>query len=336
MQNVPKTTKGVILQEVPTNPPVYGEATLPELTEDSVLVKIHSAPINPADVQCVKGVFPHGKTLPTTSGLEGSGLVIAAGASEKAQALLNKRVCFLTGPKPGSWGEHTVIAAKQAHVLPDDVDYEQGAMVLVNPLTVAGFLLVCEERGYTSIAHAAAASQIGRNLISGAKKAGITVVNFVRRAEQAKILNDLGADAVIDKSQEGWEEKAEKVLAEHKVQAYFDALGGEDGGKIFKLLPDESVTHVYGCLTYQPLVVDSSHIRHRGKDVTGFWIKKQLAKPERAKKIFALTFANLAEGVFKSAIANRFTQENFQDALEFYKKGASKGKVLLQNPNFEQ
>ena len=255
MENIPKTTKGVILQKAPFDPPVYGEATLPELTEEKILIKIHSAPINPSDQQCVKGFYPHGKDTPTTAGLEGSGLVVAAGTSEKAQALLNKKVCFFTVKEPGSWGEYTVLPYTQAYPLPEGVDYEQGSMALVNPLTVQGFILLCQDKGYKAIAHAAAASQVGRNLIAGAKKAGITVVNFVRRTEQAKLLEELGADVVIDKSQDGWEEKAKQILEEHKVQAYFDPLGGADGGKIVTLLPNNAWTYVYGCLTFKPLEV---------------------------------------------------------------------------------
>ena len=55
---------------------------------------------------------------------------------------------------------------------------------------------------------------------------------------------------------------------------------------------------------------------------------------ERSKKIFAGAFENLSTGTFKPAIAKRFTHEQFREALEFYDSGMSKGKVLLQNPNF--
>ena len=208
-------------------------------------------------------------------------------------------------------------------------------MALINPLSVQGFLLICEEKGFTAVAQSASASQVGKNFIYGAKKAGITLVNFVRRAEQAELLKGLGAEIVIDKSQEGWEEEATKILAENKVQAYFDPLGGPDGGKIISLLPSNTWIYLYGCLTSKPLEVNVGDVVLRGKQILGFYMNKELSDPERAKKIFANTFENLSSGVFKSEIAKRFPHEKFEEALEYYKNWAAKGKVLLQNPNFD-
>ena len=95
MQNIPKTTKGVVIHADGTAK--YGDLTLPEIADDQVLIKVHSAPINPSDQLCVTGAYADSRPRPCTLGGEGSGLVVATGSSDKAKSLLNKRVSFFTG-----------------------------------------------------------------------------------------------------------------------------------------------------------------------------------------------------------------------------------------------
>ena len=201
MQSIPKTTKGVIISE--DAPVKFGEFPLPELTENDILLKVHSAPINPSDQLFLTGHHLGSTTRPAVVGFEGSGLVVATGNSDKAKALLNKKVAFFGKAPSGTWAEHCVTSADTAFPLPENVDYEQGCMSLVNPLTVQGFLNLCEDHKYTAVASSAAASQVGRMFVKAAKEAGVTVINFVRREAQVKILKDIGAEFVINRGQEG-------------------------------------------------------------------------------------------------------------------------------------
>ena len=207
-------------------------------------------------------------------------------------------------------------------------------MCLVNPLTVQGFLNLCEDNKYTAVASSAAASQVGRMLVKAAKEAGVTVVNFVRREAQFQILKDLGAEYVINRGQDGWEEEAKKILGEQKVQAFFDALGGPDAGAIIKQLPDGAITYNYGLLTLKPLEISGDDLIFRRKEVKGYWLSQDLGRPDAGEKIFARAFPRIATGVFQSVIGGRFTHENFQQALDTYESGMTKGKVLIQNANF--
>ena len=327
MQDIPKTTKGVIIDE--ENSLKFGEFPLPELTENGIVIKVHSAPINPSDQLYTIGQYPDHKGKPTIVGFEGSGLVIATGTTDKAKALLNKKVAFFTLSKSGTWAEECITSADTAFPLPEGVDYEQGCMSLVNPLTVQGFLNLCEEHKYTAVASSAAASQVGRMFVKAAKEAGVTVVNFVRREAQVQVLKDLGAEHVINRGQEGWEEEAKKVLGEQKVQAFFDALGGPDAGAIIKQLPDGAITYNYGLLTLKPVQISGDDLIFRRKEVKGYWLAPDLSKPDAGEKLFARAFPRISTGVFQSVIGGKFTHENFQEALDTYASGMTKGKVLL-------
>ena len=103
----------------------------------------------------------------------------------------------------GAWVDYCVVPAVIAMPLPDHIDYEQGSMALGNPVSVQALLNICDVNKYTAIANTAAASQVGRMLFKSATERGITVVNFVRREAQVKILKDLGAEHVINRGEEG-------------------------------------------------------------------------------------------------------------------------------------
>ena len=329
MQNIPKTTKGVITQ--PDGTVSYSEMPIPELTEDQILVKVHSSPIHSLDYKMITGAFRDSRPKPRAGGLEGSGLVVATGSSEQAKALLNKRVAF-SAYEAGAWVDYCVVPAKIVAPLPEHTDYEQGSMILANPLSVQALLNKCEVNNYTAIANSAAASQVGRMLLKVAQEAGITVVNFVRREEQVKILKDLGAEHIINRGEEGWEEKAEKVLAEQKVQVYFDALAGPDGGKILHLLPDNTDVYCYGKLTGKDIAFDVVELMTRHLTIKGYDIADDMADPETAAKLLQGAYKNIEKGNYKSTIKAKYTYDRFEEALKASTSDATKGKVLHQTP----
>ena len=330
MQNIPKTAKGVISHADDTT--TYSEIPIPELAEGQVLVKVHSAPLHRLDYLMMTGAYPDPRPKPVAVGLEGAGLVVATGSSDQAKALLNQRVCFTT--YGGSFVDYAVIDAFAALPLPEHIDYEQGSMAQANPLTAQGLLRLCNINKYTAIANSAAASQLGRMLLKGAQEAGITVVNFVRREAQVKILKDLGAEHIINRGEEGWEEKAKKVLAEQKVQAFFDALAGPDAGKIFNLLPDNTNVYCYGKLTSKNFDLDVFKLIAKHITIKGFDIADDLAVPEIAVKLYEGAYANVVKGNYKSTIGARFTFDQYEAAFKASLQGTTKGKVLIQNPNF--
>lgn len=114
----PKTTKCVILDD--KNTLSYGDLPLEEVGVDQVLVKVHSAAINPSDVMFTQGLYGTQKTKPCVPGLEGSGTVVSGGSSDKSKALIGKNVCFFASGEntKGSWGEYTVLSNDSVYPLP--------------------------------------------------------------------------------------------------------------------------------------------------------------------------------------------------------------------------
>ena len=330
-----KESKGVV---VGTDFSVsYGSLPLRDLEENDVLVKIHSAAINPSDTSFLKGHYPANKIRPTIGGFEGSGIIIETGSAPEAAALKGKRVAFFASGKNdlGSWGEFIVLNRKSTFPLLDSITYEEAACALVNPLTVEGFILTSKEKGYTAIVHSAAASSLGKMLVKACKNNGITLINIVRRKEQVETLEKLGAEHILNSSDPAFETDLASKFSQHQPSAFFDAVGGQVGTTVFTHMPVGSTTYLYGLLSSDPQYkVMASDLIFKKKALTGYWLSAELVDPIKAVKIVTGSFKALAAGDYKSTIAKTFPHEQFQEALDFYAKNASDGKVLLTNPAF--
>jgi NADPH2:quinone reductase len=218
---------------------------------DEVLIRIEAAPINPSDLGLLLGPADIGaattggsperptlsakvppqlmramamrldQSLPT--GNEGAGTVIAAGSSPQAQALVGKTVAVLGR---AMYAQYFVAHASQCLVLPDDVSAAEGASAFVNPLTALGMVETMRLENHKALVHTAAASNLGQMLNKICLNEGVDLVNIVRRPEQAKILQDLGARHVVDSSASDFMETLITALIATGATLAFDAIGG--------------------------------------------------------------------------------------------------------------
>ena len=129
-----------------------------------------------------------GQSLPV--GNEGAGVVVAAGSSAAAQALLGKTVAILGG---AMYAQYRTIKEDQCLVLPPGTKPAEGASCFVNPLTALGMVETMRREGHKALVHTAAASNLGQMLNRICMKDGIALVNIVRKQEQADLLKAMGA-----------------------------------------------------------------------------------------------------------------------------------------------
>ena len=180
-----------------------------------------TAPIHPAVMRTLKARV--GVSMPV--GNEGAGVVVAAGDSPEAQALLGRTVGF---PGEGTYGEHSIAVAQMCLPLPDGADARDGASCFVNPMTALGMVETMRREGHTAIVHTAAASNLGQMLNRICLADGTQLVNVVRRPEQVELLRDLGAEHVCDTSSETFFADLVAAIEATGATLAFDAVGGGD------------------------------------------------------------------------------------------------------------
>jgi NADPH:quinone reductase len=228
-------------------------ATVPtaEPKPDEVIVRMEASPINPsdqglllagADMSTAKasGTREHPMvtaTIPPAAmkglagrldqpmpvGNEGAGMVVRAGASPEAQALMGRTVAILGG---GMYTQYRAIKAKQCLVLPPGTTPAEGASCFVNPLTALGMVATMRAEGHKALVHTAAASNLGQMLVKICLKDGVPLVNVVRKAEQADLLKKIGATHVVNSSAPAFVDDLTDALAATGATVAFDATGG--------------------------------------------------------------------------------------------------------------
>lgn len=217
------------------------EKAVPTPGPGQVLVRVEAAPCNPSDLLFLQGRYGVKKALPAVPGWEGAGTVIAHGGGLLGRWLVGKRVaCALRGEMDGSWAQYAVADAKMCLVLRDDVSIEQGATLIINPLTAYGMVQVAVDEGHAAIVQTAAASQLGKLVLKLANDRGLPIINIVRRKEQEDLLRSLGAKIVLNSETAHFKEEFKKEAAHLNATIAFDAVGGELTGQVLGLMPNHS------------------------------------------------------------------------------------------------
>ena len=218
---------------------------------DEVLIRVEATPINPSDIGLLFGAADistarasgpadnpqltmaiPGRAMPAMAGRlgqslpagnEGAGVVVAAGASDAAQALLGKTVAVIGG---AMYAQYRCMPASQCLLLPADATPADGASCFVNPLTALCMTETMRREGHHALVHTAAASNLGQMLNKICLKDGIPLVNIVRKPEQAALLRGIGAQYVCDANGPGFMVGLTAALAATGATLAFDATGG--------------------------------------------------------------------------------------------------------------
>ena len=223
----------------------------PEPKPEEVIVRIDASPINPsdqgllfggADLSTAKVSGTAGRPVVTASippaalkalagrvdqslpvGNEGAGVVVRAGESPAAQALLGKTVAIVGG---GMYTQYRCIKAVQCLVLPPGTTPAEGAGWFVNPLTALGMVATMRAEGHKALVHTAAASNLGQMLNKICLKDNVALVNIVRRAEHVALLKRIGATHVCNSSAPSFMDDLTEALVATGATVAFDAIGG--------------------------------------------------------------------------------------------------------------
>lgn len=295
-----------------------------------VLVRMQCAPCNPSDLMFLAGRYGIRRTLPTVPGFEGSGTVVASGGGLLANWLVGKRVsCGGQADSDGTWAEYFCTDATFCLPLRKAVDFEQGSMLIVNPLTAVALFEAC--RKHPAAVHSAGASQLGRMLIRLAQDAGYPLINLVRRAGQREPLLAYGAEIVLDTSAPGFEETFRRECAQRRATLLLDAIAGPVG-KLLALMPDGTRAMVYGGLSQQDCSdLDPVDLIFRAQSIEGFWLSRWLMPKSLLAKVALSNRAQalIAGGTFRSDVRARLKLDDAVAGLLDYQQRMSEGKVLI-------
>jgi NADPH2:quinone reductase len=195
---------------------IYGDLPKPQPGPGQALVKIAAAGVNFIDVYYRIGLYP--ATPPVVLGNEGAGTVEAVGP-DVTNLRPGDRVAYAMSR--GSYAEYALGPAWQLVKIPDSLDFQTAAAVMLQGMT-AHYLTHSTyplKSGDSCLIHAAAGGT-GRLLVQMAKMRGAHVVGTVGTEEKARQAKETGADEVIIYTKEDFVAKAKG-----KMNVVYDSVG---------------------------------------------------------------------------------------------------------------
>jgi NADPH:quinone reductase-like Zn-dependent oxidoreductase len=342
---------------------------------DEVVVRVEASPINPSDLGLLLGPadlstakvsgskdspvviakIPEAmmravgarldESMPV--GNEGAGVVVKAGSSPQAQALMGKTVGILGG---AMYAQYRTLKAAMCLPLPAGATPADGASCFVNPLTALAMVQTMRSEGHTALVHTAAASNLGQMLNKICLKDGVQLVNIVRSEEQTRLLRDIGARTIVDSSKPTFMEDMVAAMVATGATIGFDAIGGGKlAGQILGAMEIAlnskpgaysrygSSTHkqvyIYGRLSLEPTILGAAYGMAWG--VGGFLLTPFLQKIGQAE---AQKLRERVAAELKTTFASHYTKTiSLRDALNLetiqaYNRRATGEKYLI-NPS---
>ncbi|MBW0369080.1 quinone oxidoreductase family protein [Ensifer adhaerens] len=200
----------------------YENFELGEPGPGEVRVRNRAIGVNFVDIYLRSGAYPPPQ-LPFILGKEGAGEVVSVGPDVEGFKP-GDRVAYAEAL--GAYAEEHNVSARVLVHLPEDIDFETGAAMMLKGLT-AQYLLrrtFRVEAGHTLLVHAAAGG-VGLILTQWAKHLGAKVIGTVGSPEKAELARANGADYVIDYGKENFATRVREITEGEGVDVVYDSIG---------------------------------------------------------------------------------------------------------------
>lgn len=220
----------------------WAETDEPTPKPGDLTVELRAAGLNYIDTYHRGGLYP--MPLPFTPGVEGSGTVTAVGPEAEGFSV-GDRVAW-TGVI-GSYAETVAVPASSAVPVPDGVDLELAAGVLLQGMTAHMLATDCWPlaEGERCLIHAGAGG-VGLLLIQMAKMRGAEVFSTVGSPEKAELVTAAGADHVILYRDVDFGDSVEAIAGKRALDVVYDGVGADTFDRSLELLRPRGLMVTYG------------------------------------------------------------------------------------------
>lgn len=311
----------------------FEEVGFPVLRPGDVLVEVHAAAVNRADLMQVEGTYPPPPGCPDWPGLEISGVIkeLTPEAAVSGKWRIGDEVCALLGG--GGYAEYAAVHHSMLMPVPKGLTLTEAA-ALPEAFATAYLNLFIEGgavAGQTLLMHAGA-SGLASVIIPMAKAFGLRVITTVLNGKIANEIAHLGADVVVDTSRENIADVLKKEAeAGHPLNLAIDCLGGRSVGECLPYV-------AYGCrwIMIATLAGDLTEVNMRTMYVKNVRLigstlrsKPEWRKAEILSKLVSDVWQKVESGEVRPTIHAVMPMEQANEAHALLRNGVSRGKVVL-------
>ena len=313
----------------PTEVLSLGDRPTPEPKANEVRVKTILASIHNHDLLTIRGKYGFKPEMPAIGGSEAVGIIDAVGSDVK-NLKVGQRVAAAS--VQATWAEYFVASEDMVFPVPESLNDEMAAQLIAMPLSALMLLEFLEvERGQWLI-HNAANGAVGKSLAMLAAARGVKTINIVRSSEAVADLQAIGIENNINSEDEDWKDQVKSMIAEDKISAAVDSVGGEDSGALLSLLGHGGTFAVFGAMSGKPMMLNPTDIIFKQATLKGFWGSKisQEMSVDNKQRLVDELIDRAVGGKLQLPVEAVFDLADITKAVDGKIQSDKKGKILLK------
>ena len=312
---------------------VITEVAEPVMGEGDVLVEIHAAALNRADLLQKQGTYPSPAGWPQWPGLELAGTVVDMGEKAKMESKLciGDQICALVGG--GAYAERIAVPYELCMPIPKGLSMAEASAL---PEAYATSYLNLFYEGHLQAGQvlyiAAGASGLASAAIPMGKAAGAYVVTSVQTEAQAEKIKNLGADAIIVQEKESIPAAFERLEKEGRpVNVCMDCLSGEDLGAAMPYMARGGYWIVISTLAGIETQVKLRPLLTKGLHLVGSMLRNRTNAEKRdiLRALVKDMWPHLESGKIKPSIYKILPIEEVNEAQAILERFENTGKVVM-------
>lgn len=312
----------------------WSEVPDPVIKDDQVLIEVHAAALNRADLLQREGSYPPPPGWPDWFGLEAAGVIKAVGSEVEAEGKwkIGDEVTALLGG--GGYAEY--VAAPESVLMPIPKGLSMIEAAALPEVFGAAFLFLFVEGGLKAgdlLLMQAGASGLASVVIPIAKSFGARVITTVMNSDLAERIQHLNADIVVDTSKEKLADVMKRELdAGHGVDIAVDCLGGEMVGECMPYM-------AFGgrWINIATLAGDITNVNLRGMYArrtriigTNLRSRTSLEKKAILEQLVETIWPKIESGEIRPTISKVFPITEAEAAQDLMYSGKNVGKIVLK------
>ena len=309
---------------------IWAEIEDPVIKEDEVLLKVHAAALNRADLLQRAGQYPPPPGWPDRFGLEAAGEIVAVG-EKVTDWKVGDQVCALLGS--GGYAEFVAVPEGLLMPIPKGLSMQEAAAL--PEVYGAAYLFLFLEGGLKAgdtLLMQAGASGLASVVIPMAKAFGARVITTVLNEEMAAAITHLPYDRVVITEKEDLATVMQEELeAGHGVDICIDCLGGDTVGKCLPYMNFDGRWIMIATLAGDPSTVNLRSMYARRTRIIGTNLRSRTPaqKKQLLDDMVRILWPKVESGEIRPTIHAVYPIQQAEEAQALMASGKSAGKIVL-------
>lgn len=305
--------------DIPAPAPAAGE----------IRIQNRAAALNFYDILMVQGKYQVKPPRPFTPGSEVAGIVDAVGEGVTGFKVGDRVQAMADG---GTYSEYSLAATSKAFVIPDAMDFDEAAAMIVIYQT-SYFALTNRTQiqpGEWLLVHAAAGG-VGTSAMQIGLALGARVIATAGTEEKAQFCLSQGATHAISYQTPDWVEKVKQITGGRGADVIYDPVGGEIFDQSTKCIAPEGRLLVIGFAGGTIPSIAANRILLKNISIVGaYWGGYLEHHPTYMAETQQALFKMYAAGQIKPIVSESFPLAEAPAALRSLASRKTTGKVVLK------